>query len=76
MLIDIGSSADILFVGIFNQLRISRDRLQAVTMPLVGFNGSNTQSLGIVELPILMGIYPQQVSVIEVFIVVESPLCL
>ena len=40
--------------------------------PLVGFNGSNTQPLGMIELPVLMGTHPQQASVITNFIVVEA----
>ena len=72
MLIDTGSSSDIMFASAFEQLRISRDRLRPVTTPLVGFNGSSTQPLGMIELPILMGTHPQQTSVITRFVVVEA----
>ena len=57
VLIDTGSSLDILFVETFNQLGISRDRLRPVTTPLVGFKGSTIKPLRIIELPVLMGTY-------------------
>ena len=59
VLIDTGSSSNILFVKAFDQLKISRDRLQSVTTPLVGFNGSSTKPLRMMELSVLMGTYPQ-----------------
>ena len=73
VLIDTGSSSDILFASAFDQLGISRERLRPVAMPLVGFNGSSTQPLRMVELPILMGTHLQQVATMTNFIVVESP---
>ena len=59
VLIDTGSSSDILFASAFDQLGISRERLRPVATPLFGFNGSFTQPLGMIELLILMGIHPQ-----------------
>ena len=73
VLIDTRSSSDIMFASAFDQLGISRDRLRLVATPLVGFNGSSTQLLGMIELPVLMGTHPQQVSVITNFVVVEAP---
>ena len=40
---------------------------------MVGFNGSSTQPLRIIELPVLIGTHPQQVSMISNFVVVEAP---
>ena len=59
VLIDIGSSSDVLFTKAFDQLKIFRDRLRPIATPLVGFNGSSTKFLGVMELPVLMGTYPQ-----------------
>ena len=42
VLIDTGSSSDILFASAFDQLCISRERLRPVATPLVGFNESST----------------------------------
>ena len=74
VLIDTGSSSDIMFASAFDQLGISRDRLLPVATPLVGFNGSSTQPLGMIELPVLMGTHPQQASMITNFVMVEAPL--
>ena len=59
VLIDTGCSLDIMFASIFDQLGISRDRLRPVATPLVGFNGSSIQPLGMIELPVLIGTHPQ-----------------
>ena len=42
VLIDTGSSSDILFTSAFDQLGISRERLRPVATPLVEFNGAST----------------------------------
>ena len=57
VLIDTGTSSDILFAEAFDQLKISRERLRSVAIPLVGFNRSSTQPLEMMELPVLMGTY-------------------
>ena len=49
---------DILFASAFDQLRIPRDRLRPVTTTLVGFKGSSTKPLGMIELPVLVGTHP------------------
>ena len=59
VLIDIGSSSDILFTSAFDQLKISKGRLQPMASPLVEFNESSTQLLGIIKLPVLMGTHLQ-----------------
>ena len=41
--------------------------------PLVGFNGSGTQPLRMIELPVLMGTYQQQASVLTNFVISEAP---
>ena len=61
-----------MFTLAFDQLRISKDSLRPVATPLVGFNGSSTQPLGMIELPVLMGTHPQQVSTIRNFVMVEA----
>ena len=59
VLVDIESSSDITFASAFDQLEISRDRLRPVATQLVGFKGSSTRPLRMVELPVLMGTHPQ-----------------
>ena len=72
ILIDTNNSLDILFVEAFDQLEISRDRLRPVATPLIGFNGSTIKRLGMMELPVLMGTYPQQASTLVNFVVAKA----
>ena len=39
VLIDNGSSADILYYPVFQQMRLGRDQLRPVCSPLIGFGG-------------------------------------
>ena len=58
VLIDTESLSDTIFVLAFDQFGISKDRLYPVATPLIGFNGSSTQSFGMIELSVLMGTHP------------------
>ena len=58
VLIDNGSSADILYYTAFQQMRIDRERLIPTNAPLVGFGGSWVFPLGAVTLSIIVGDYP------------------
>ena len=50
VLIDTGSSSNILLAKAFDQLSISRDKLRLVATLLVGFNRSTTKLLRMIEL--------------------------
>ena len=52
---------------------IARDRLKPVNAPLVGFNGSELHPEGSIELPVMMGTTPQQVTVLLTFYVIKAP---
>ena len=58
VLVDNGSSADILYYPVFQQMRIDRERLVPTNAPLVGFRGTKVYPLGVVTLPITIGDYP------------------
>ena len=58
VLVDNGSSADILYYPVFQQMRIDRERLVPTNAPLVGFRGTKVYPLGAVTLPITIGDYP------------------
>uniref|UniRef100_A0A2N9GU89 RNase H type-1 domain-containing protein n=1 Tax=Fagus sylvatica TaxID=28930 RepID=A0A2N9GU89_FAGSY len=51
VLIDNGSSADIIYLTAFQQMKIDKDQLQPIETPLVGFAGTSIYPLGMVTLP-------------------------
>ncbi|GAV56844.1 hypothetical protein CFOL_v3_00385 [Cephalotus follicularis] len=73
ILIDSGSSADILYKHAFDQLRIPVDQLKPVKTPLVGFAGEMVHPLGSIDLSVVAGIAPRQTQVQMTFLVVDTP---
>ena len=71
MLVDNGSSADILYYLAFQQMRINRARLTPTNAPLVGFGGTRVLPLGAITLPVTVGDYPQQIIQDVTFLVVD-----
>ena len=71
VLIDNGSSVDILYYPSFQQMRIDRERLILTNAPLVGFGGTQVFPLGSVTLSVMMGDYPQQITKDVTFLVVD-----
>ena len=62
VLVDNGSSADILYYPAFQQMRLGRDQLRPVCSPLIGFGGMKVQPVGTITLPVVVGSYPQQIT--------------
>jgi hypothetical protein len=50
VLIDNGSSADIIYLTAFQQMKIGKDQLRPIETPLVGFVGTSVYPLGIITL--------------------------
>ncbi|XP_023907234.2 uncharacterized protein LOC112018931 [Quercus suber] len=71
VLIDNGSSADILYYPTFQQMRIDRERLVPTNAPFVGFGGIRVFPLGTVTLFVTIGNYPQQITKDVTFLVVN-----
>ena len=71
VLVDNGSSADIVYYPAFQQMQIDRDRLIPTNAPLVGFGGTKMYPLGTVTLPVTIGNYPQQITKDVTFLVVD-----
>ncbi|KAG5565631.1 hypothetical protein RHGRI_001519 [Rhododendron griersonianum] len=69
VLVDQGSSAEILFYSAFKALGLSKDQLTPVEAPLVGFTGIPVYPLSKVVLPVYAG----SVKLDMEFIVVSSP---
>ncbi|GAV65624.1 LOW QUALITY PROTEIN: hypothetical protein CFOL_v3_09139, partial [Cephalotus follicularis] len=72
ILIDNGSSADILYKHAFDQLRIPVDQLKPVKTPLVGFAGETIHPLGSINLSVVAGTAPRT-QVETTFLVVDTP---
>ncbi|GAV65270.1 hypothetical protein CFOL_v3_08785, partial [Cephalotus follicularis] len=73
ILIDSGSSADILYKHDFDQLRIPVNQLKPVKTPLVGFAGEMVNPLGSIDLSVVAGTAPRQTQVQMTFLVVDKP---
>ncbi|XP_059629910.1 uncharacterized protein LOC132272848 [Cornus florida] len=73
ILIDNGSSADILFLGVYSKLKIGREKLRPMKSPLVGFSGDKVYPLRVITLPVTAGANPKQVTVMVDFLVVDCP---
>ncbi|GAV90757.1 hypothetical protein CFOL_v3_34161, partial [Cephalotus follicularis] len=73
ILIDSGSSANILYKHAFDQLRIPADQLKPVKTPLVGFTGETIHPLGSINLSVVAGTAPRQTQVEMTFLVVDTP---
>ena len=71
VLVDNGSSADILYYPAFQRMRIERERLILINASLVGFGGTRVYPLGAVTLPVTVGDYPQQITKELTFLVVD-----
>ena len=71
VLVDNGSSADILYYPAFQQMKLERDQLRSMYSSLVGFGETKVQPVGTVTLPVVVGAYPQQVAKDVNFLVVD-----
>lgn len=71
VLVDNGSLADILYYPAFQQMRLGRDLLRPACSPLIGFGGMKVQPVGTITLPVVVGSYPQQITKLVNFLVVD-----
>ncbi|GAV59219.1 hypothetical protein CFOL_v3_02750, partial [Cephalotus follicularis] len=73
ILINSGSSTDILYKHVLDQLNIPIDQLKPVKTPLVGFAGEMVHPLGSINLSMVAGTTPRQTQVQMTFLVVDTP---
>ncbi|KAK3023914.1 hypothetical protein RJ639_043457 [Escallonia herrerae] len=73
VLIDNGSSAEILFHDAFEKMNIPTDRLQKMEAPLYGFSNHPVATEGIIALPVAIGTPPTQANLMLDFVVVKIP---
>ena len=71
MLVDNGSSADILYYLAFQHMGINRARLIRTNASLVGFGGTRVLPVGSITLLVTVGDYPQQITKDVTFLVVD-----
>jgi hypothetical protein len=74
VLVDNGSSADILYKSAFDLMKISREKVSAFRFPLVGFAGEQVMPLGSIELQVTVGSPPAQKTISVKFLIVDQPL--
>ena len=55
ILVDTGSSADIIFWECFEKMGLDRNLLRACTAPLTGFTGHQARVMGRICLPVVVG---------------------
>ena len=73
ILVDNGSSADIIYLPAFQQLKLDPKRLCLFESPFVSFNGDRVYPRGIVTLTVTVGAQPRQLTCQLDFLVVDCP---
>ena len=73
ILVDNGSSANIVYLPAFQQLKLDPRRLRPFDSPFVNFNGDRMYPRGIVTLTVIVGTYPVQLTRQLDFLVMDCP---
>lgn len=61
ILVDSGSSADILYWSVLEKLNLGREKIVPIEYPLMEFVGEQVQPLGSIKLPMMAGTISRQV---------------
>ena len=72
VLVDNGSSADIIFASTFDKMGIRRERMEPVSTHLRGFSGEKVLPLGSIQLVLTLGDPPCQATTTTRFLVVDA----
>ncbi|KAK3041866.1 hypothetical protein RJ639_001234 [Escallonia herrerae] len=73
ILVDNGSSAEVIFYEAFQKMSIPSDRLRKMDTPLYGFSNHPVAVEGIIALPVAIGTPPTQAKLMLDFVVVRVP---
>jgi hypothetical protein len=71
ILVDTGSSANILFKSAFDYMGVPREKVVPVSCHLQGFVGEKVLPLGSIDLPVTAGTYPRQKVIMVKFLIVD-----
>ncbi|XP_031120287.1 uncharacterized protein LOC116023427 [Ipomoea triloba] len=71
VLVDTGSSVNILYFDVFTRLGLSTDKLAPLRTPLSGFTGDSIEAEGIISLNVEMGTHPNVLKTTMDFVVVK-----
>ena len=74
VLVDNGSSADIVFALAFDKIGIGMEKLAPVNAHLWGFSGERVLPLGLIQLVLTLGDPPCQATTTVKFLIVDAPL--
>ena len=74
ILVDNGSFADIIYLSVFQQLKLDSRRLCPFDSPLVSFSGDRVYPKGVVTLTVIVGTHSKQLTHQLDFLVVDCPL--
>ena len=73
VLIDNGSSANIIFASAFDKMGIEREKLEPVNAHLLGFSGEKVLPLGSIQLVLTLGDPPCRATMTIKFLIVDAP---
>ena len=73
VLIDNGSSTDIIFASAFEKMSIRREKLEPINTHLQGFLGEKVLPLGSIQLVLTLGEAPCQATTTARFLIVDAP---
>ena len=74
VLVDNGSSPNIIFASAFEKVGIGREKLEPVNAYLRGFSGERVLPLGSIQLVLTLGVPPCQATTTVIFLIVDAPL--